>query len=189
MVKQVFPSFSGSYWLFLALYSSVYILESTSQVTSFQFSSVAQSCPTLCDPMNRSTPGLPVHHQLPEFTQTHVHLVTDVIQPSKLHTHVQILLECIEFIYQFVKNQYLYDIESLPKNMIYHSMDTDLQYLSIKFDNFLHTGVYCIKYFVSYIPRFLVFFPASVISFISSLYFLTHFSPYVKNAVHLIQIY
>ena len=39
----------------------------------FQFSSVTQSCPTLCDPMNRSTPGLPVHHQLPEFTQTHVH--------------------------------------------------------------------------------------------------------------------
>ena len=38
-----------------------------------QFSSVAQSCPTLCDPMNYSTPGLPVHHQLPEFTQTHVH--------------------------------------------------------------------------------------------------------------------
>ena len=38
-----------------------------------QFSSVAQSCPTLCDPMNRSTPGLPVHHQLPEFTQIHVH--------------------------------------------------------------------------------------------------------------------
>ena len=40
---------------------------------SVQFSSVAQSCPTLCDPMNRSTPGLPVHHQLPEFTQTHIH--------------------------------------------------------------------------------------------------------------------
>ena len=40
---------------------------------TFQFSSVAQLCPTLCDPMNRSTPGLPVHHQLPEFTQTHVH--------------------------------------------------------------------------------------------------------------------
>ena len=40
---------------------------------SVQFSSVAQSCPTLCDPMNRSTPGLSVHHQLPEFTQTHVH--------------------------------------------------------------------------------------------------------------------
>ena len=47
-----------------------------------QFSSVAQSCPTLCDPMNRSTPGLPVHHQLPEFTQTHVHRVRDAIQPS-----------------------------------------------------------------------------------------------------------
>ena len=47
-----------------------------------QFSSVAQSCPTLCDPMNHSMLGLPVHHQLPEFTQTHVHRVTDAIQPS-----------------------------------------------------------------------------------------------------------
>ena len=45
-------------------------------------SSVAQSCPTLCDPMNHSMPGLPVHHQLPEFTQTHVHRVSDAIQPS-----------------------------------------------------------------------------------------------------------
>ena len=49
---------------------------------SVRFSSVAQSCPTLCDPMNHSTPGLPVHHQLPGFTQTHVHLVGDAIQPS-----------------------------------------------------------------------------------------------------------
>ena len=49
---------------------------------SGQFSSVAQSCPTLCDPMNHSTPDLPVHHQLPEFTQTHVHRVSDAIQPS-----------------------------------------------------------------------------------------------------------
>ena len=47
----------------------------------FQFSSVTQLCPTLCDPMNRSTPGLPVHHQLPEFTQTHAHRVGDAIQP------------------------------------------------------------------------------------------------------------
>ena len=47
-----------------------------------QFSSVTQSCPTLCDPMNHSTPGLPVHHQLPEFTQIHVHRVGDAIQPS-----------------------------------------------------------------------------------------------------------
>ena len=47
-----------------------------------QFSSVAQSCPTLCDPMDRSKPGLPVHHQLLEFTQTHVHWVSDAIQPS-----------------------------------------------------------------------------------------------------------
>ena len=49
---------------------------------SAQFSSVAQSCPTLCDPMNRSMPGLPVHHQLLEFIQTHVHWVGDAIQPS-----------------------------------------------------------------------------------------------------------
>ena len=46
------------------------------------FSSVTQWCPTLCNPMNHSTPGLPVHHQLPEFTQTHVHRVSDAIQPS-----------------------------------------------------------------------------------------------------------
>ena len=51
-------------------------------LSSVQFSSVTQSCPTLCDPMNRSTPGLPVHHQLPEFTQTHVYRVSDAIQPS-----------------------------------------------------------------------------------------------------------
>ena len=49
---------------------------------SAQFSSVAQLCPTLCDPVNRSTPGLLVHHQLPEFTQTHIHRVTDAIRPS-----------------------------------------------------------------------------------------------------------
>ena len=46
------------------------------------FSSVAQSCPTLCDPMNRSMPGRPIHHQFPEFTQTHVHRVSDAIQAS-----------------------------------------------------------------------------------------------------------
>ena len=49
---------------------------------SIQFSSATQSCPALCDPMNLSTPGLPVHHQLPEFMQTHVHRVGDAIQPS-----------------------------------------------------------------------------------------------------------
>ena len=51
-------------------------------VSSVQFSSVAQSCPTLCDPTNCSTPGLPVNHQLPEFTQTHVHQVGDAISSS-----------------------------------------------------------------------------------------------------------
>ena len=56
--------------------------KSTFISSSIQFSSVAQSCPTLCDPMNRSTPALPVHHQIPESTQTHVHWVSDAIQPS-----------------------------------------------------------------------------------------------------------
>ena len=49
---------------------------------SVHFSSVVQLCSTLCDPVNHSMPGLPVHHQLPEFTQTHVHRVGDAIQPS-----------------------------------------------------------------------------------------------------------
>ena len=49
---------------------------------SVQFSLVAQSCPTLCNPMDWSMPGLPIHHQLPEFTQTHVHRVSDATQPS-----------------------------------------------------------------------------------------------------------
>ena len=51
-------------------------------IHSVQFSSVTQLCPILCDPMNRSTQGLLVHHQLPEFTQIHVHRVDDAIQPS-----------------------------------------------------------------------------------------------------------
>ena len=58
-----------------------------------QFRSVSQSCPTLCDPMNCSTPRLPVHHQLQEFTQTHVHWVSDAIQPS--HPVVPLLLPSI----------------------------------------------------------------------------------------------
>ena len=55
-------------------------------MTNLQCSSVAQSCLTLCNPMNHSTPGLPVHHQPPEFTQTHVHRVSDAIQPSHPQT-------------------------------------------------------------------------------------------------------
>ena len=82
-----------------------------------QFSSVAQSCLTLCDPMNRSTPGLPVHHQLPEFTQTHAHRVGDAIQyaqaiASKEH-HLQSLffstvlsLKPIHILNQHIKDRY-----------------------------------------------------------------------------------
>ena len=64
-------------YLFPFLLLICFWLQSVSSV-----SSVAQSCPTFCDPMNRSMPGLPVHHQLPEFTQTQVHRGSDAIQPS-----------------------------------------------------------------------------------------------------------
>ena len=64
---------------FLMYYFSFWFTTKQHQFSSVQFT---QSCPALCDPMNRSTPGLPVHHQLPEFTQTHVHWVGDAIQPS-----------------------------------------------------------------------------------------------------------
>ena len=66
----------------LRLYHNSPSLSSVIIFLSVQFSSVAQLCLTLCDSMNLSTPGLPVHHQLPEFTQTHVHQVSDAIQPS-----------------------------------------------------------------------------------------------------------
>ena len=80
-------------WISIYYYCLVWILSSVGVgkyvwshycVTSDQIRSVAQSCPTLCDPMNHSTPGLPVHYQHPEFTQTHVHRVSDAIQPSHL---------------------------------------------------------------------------------------------------------
>ena len=72
----------GSWYTFVLIIHSTGSGKSYLCLSSVQFSSVAQSCPTLCDPMNCSTPGLPVHHQLPEFTQTHVHWVSDAIQPS-----------------------------------------------------------------------------------------------------------
>ena len=76
MSIHVFCSLSGYIFVFLL------VSDSSSFCLIVQFSSVAQSCPTLCDPMNRSSPVLPVHHQLPEFTQTHLHQVGDAIQPS-----------------------------------------------------------------------------------------------------------
>ena len=80
---------------------------------SVQLSSVAQSCPTLCDPMDCSTPGLPVHHHLPELTQTHVHWVGDAIQPSHpllspsspafTLFHHQGLFQRVSFLHQMAK--------------------------------------------------------------------------------------
>ena len=78
----VFGFLSGI-WLQVEVLSLYYWETSILSIRlSVQFSSVAQSCLTLCNPMNRSMPGLPVHHQLPESTQNHVHWVSDAIQPS-----------------------------------------------------------------------------------------------------------
>ena len=68
--------------LFHILFCMVYYRLLNIVPCAIQFSLVSQSCPTLCDPMSCNTTGLPVHHQLPEFTQTHVHRVSDAIQPS-----------------------------------------------------------------------------------------------------------
>ena len=68
------------YWIFFAKLGQSQVKQIF--IYHVQFSSVTKSCPTLCDPMNRSTSGHPVHHQLPEFTQTHIHQVGDAIQPS-----------------------------------------------------------------------------------------------------------
>ena len=72
----------GGKQVFLKKQDSPPFLESFKATSSVQFSSVAQSCLALCNSMDCSTPGLSVHHQLPEFTQTHVHWVDDAIQPS-----------------------------------------------------------------------------------------------------------
>ena len=74
-------------YIYIYIYSFMFIGNTILQMMKWrhgniQFISVAQSCLTVCDPMNHSTPGLPVHHQLPESTQTHVHRVSDAIQPS-----------------------------------------------------------------------------------------------------------
>ena len=82
-----YPIVLKNYWFYLffqetrVFYVNIYFIHSMSY-NSVQFSSVAQSCLTLCEPMSCSTPGLPVNHQLPEFIQTLVHWVSDAIQPS-----------------------------------------------------------------------------------------------------------
>ena len=73
---QLPPAKVGVTW------TSVMVISGVDEIHSVQFSSITQSCPTLCNPMNRSTPGLPVRHQLPEFTQIYIHWVSDAIQPS-----------------------------------------------------------------------------------------------------------
>ena len=85
LLQGTFPGIEPGSLMSAALADGFFTTSATGealQTLTVQFSSVAQSCPTLCDPMNRSTPGLPAHHQLPELTQTHVHRVRDAIQPS-----------------------------------------------------------------------------------------------------------
>ena len=80
-IETSYCGFRGSFSLVIS-HKSLNRMNRYLSVSSVQFSSVAQSCPTLWDPMNRSTPGLPVHYQFLESTQTHAHRVGDAIQPS-----------------------------------------------------------------------------------------------------------
>ena len=100
------------YNLFLTDEMQLIPFESMAIVTSvlyncWLFSSVAQSCPTLCDPMNRSTPGLLVHHQLPELTQTHVHRVSDAIHYTCEQLEMYIILISSES-HLKLNNKYLF---------------------------------------------------------------------------------
>ena len=105
---------------------------------SVQFSSVTQPCPTLCNPINCSTPDLPVHHQLPEFTQIHVHRVRDAIQPShplssplsvsfikKIYQKDKLFHESVTLEW-FIKSHWLYMFSSISGfcsvSLIYISM-------------------------------------------------------------------
>ena len=78
------PDKDDSYWVRLSQNALTPVASCAQWFSSVQFSSVAQSCLTLCDPMNLSMPGLPDHHQHPKFTQTHMHRISDAIQPSHL---------------------------------------------------------------------------------------------------------
>ena len=82
LLQGIFPP-QGSNWCLLHWQVDSFITSATweaQQASSVQFSSVAQSCPTFCDPMGCRTPGFPVHHQLPEFTQTHVHYSFEILE-------------------------------------------------------------------------------------------------------------
>ena len=81
-ILRLFPKWIIDIAVFFTVSSLISIIAYNQNLFYEFFSSVTQSCPTLCDPMNSSMPGLPIHHQLPESTQTHVHLVDDAIQPS-----------------------------------------------------------------------------------------------------------
>ena len=82
LLQEIFPTQGLNLGLLHCRQTLYHLSHQGSPNLKFQFNSGAQSCLTLCDPMNCSTPGLPVHHQLPEFTQTHINQVSDAIQPS-----------------------------------------------------------------------------------------------------------
>ena len=95
MSKSTGPNWKSSEWSKLEQCEQQGKWSTTGLFSSVQFSSAAQSCLTLCDPMDCSTPGLPVHHQLPELTQTHVHWVGDAIQPLDCNYNYIYLCICI----------------------------------------------------------------------------------------------
>ena len=107
--------------------------------SSVQFSSVAQSCLTLCDPMNRSTPGLPVHHQLPESTQTHVHWVRDAMVVSGILTLWKIHVK--EIVYTFTNDQQVWGI-LFPEWRRKHSIaESEIIEAQMKLKSYIHRQV------------------------------------------------
>ena len=99
--RQIKMTMRYNYLLRLVKIIKVTIADNTKQLV--QFSSVTQLCLTLCNPEDCSTPGLPVHHQLPELTQTHFHWVGDVIQPSASHKLLAGRQNCTATLYNISK--------------------------------------------------------------------------------------
>ena len=103
--------------------------------SSFVISSVTQSCPTLCDPMDCSTPGLPVHHQLPEFIQTHVHWDGDTIQPSHLCHPLLHCLHCDIFINKTLYYVFFSSVQSLSHVWLFATPWTAAREASLSITN------------------------------------------------------
>jgi len=147
--------------IFLTKYAALLQLNKSIGRFSQSVSSVAQSCPTLCDPMNSSTPGLPVHHQLPEFTQTHVHRVSDTMSVQSCNGDTKSLREKNVLLSdKWLKGKYRHYFPMLwfMTKLIFfpsHNYSPDKQVLS--FSKFRNTVFLCQIWNVIYLEVHLAF--------------------------------